>query len=240
MPRSEPAEPTLPARAFSVRCANLASKLSPALSEKREQVACGHEIPDPEAFIFFSGPAGEIIGRNLGEKQKVLKLCAISEEFFVWVGYREHWRRGGSERNFRFVSAGFTFYVGRIWERYKLQFMRSEWVSKRSPEFNQGIGHPHWQVDAIETIRRHQRQEQPSFGSEPGDASVLPRLDNGPNNQDIETLLKMRIERMHLASAAAWWQTPPAQIAHSPKSIGELDHWIVGCISYFRQELKRC
>ena len=240
LPRSEPAEPTLTATAFSSRCSNLEVKLSEFLEERAGEIACFHNILDRDAVIFLGGRASETIERNTGSNHQVVRLCALSEEVFAWAGFREQWQRLGREKKFRFVSAGFTFHTGRQGELRKPQMMRSEWVSRRSREFHSHIGHPHWQVDVLDTIRRSLRQKDAGFGndSELGDNGHFEdvrQTDNVPR-----TLLNMPFERMHLASAAAWWQPQPVQIAHSPASVAELDRWIIGCIAYTRQELMRC
>jgi hypothetical protein len=55
-----------------------------------------------------------------------------------------------------------------------------------------------------------------------------------------DILLGLTIERMHLASAAPWWRWPIIPIATAPADVAELDRWILGCISYLRQEVQRC
>lgn len=239
LPRSEPAEPTLSVRAVSDRCSNLARKLSPILEESRDQVACYYQIPDPDAFIFLGGPASEVIERNLGSKHRVVRLCALTRDIFAWAGYREQWQRLERERSFRFVSAGFTFHAGRQGELHKPQMIRSEWVSKRSPAFDSMIGHPHWQVDVLDTIRRQSMWEAAYFGDDTESNFTASFRENGPTDQVVQSFLNLPIERMHLASAAAWWRRPQVDIAHSPKSITELDRWVVGCIAYIRKEFAR-
>lgn len=240
MPRNEPAEPTLSATAFPSRCSNLAIKLSRFVEEKAGEIACFHNIFDTDAVIVLGGRASEMIERNTGGNHQVVRLCGLSGEVFAWLGFREQWRRSGKERKFRFVSAGFTFHTGRQGELRKPQMMRSEWVSKRSREFRSHIGHPHWQVDVLDTIRQRARQIDSDIGydSKLAVGEHFGRVDQ--SGQVPRSFLNMPMERMHLANAAPWWQPQPVQIAHSPASIAELDRWIVGCISYARQELMRC
>jgi hypothetical protein len=53
-------------------------------------------------------------------------------------------------------------------------------------------------------------------------------------------LLGLTVENMHLASAARWWRTSDSQVAHAPQTVVDLDHWIIGCVSYLRREAGRC
>ena len=197
-------------------------------------------MSDVVALISLGGRASEVIERNTGTKQRVVKLCPISDELYAWVGFREQWQRMGSQRNFAFVSGGFSIHVGRPGEVNKPQVMRSEWMSRHSSVANGDVGQPHWHIDILETARNSMDDTPARFDAKE-DLEVVRefRFENdAPRYEDL--FLGITIERMHLASAAQWWQGQDATISHSPTTVSELDQWIFGCMAYIRQEMYRC
>lgn len=149
------------------------------------------------------------------------------------VGFRERWQRIENTKSYRFVEGGFTIHVGKQGELSKPQIMRSEWVSRRSKAFGEGIGHPHWQMDVLETVRARPADVPVRFETEEMIATEFGEQE--PDEADQDLLLGLTIERMHLASAAHWWRLPSSSIANSPANVAELDRWILGCIGYLRQ-----
>lgn len=198
------------------------------------------EISNTQAALSLGGRASEIIERNAGAKHRVVQLCSLSEEVFAWVGFRERWKRSGKEKHFRFLDGGFTIHVGKEGEIFKPQIMRSEWVGRRGNEFQEHIGHPHWQIDILETARGGGPRAPARFNGGSNPTPVLEfAADQGAPVID-EILLKLPLERMHLASAAPWWRPPKVRVANSPNSVSDLDRWITGCVCYIRQEVNRC
>lgn len=240
LPKSDVSEPTLSANAFPRRCAQLSVRFSKLLDESRGEIAFFPEISNSMVFVLMGGRGSEVIERNAGPDHSVVKLCGLGEDVYAWAGFREEWVRTGRERKFRFKSAGFTFHAGREGEIRKPQILRSEWVSRRSSEFRTNVGHPHWQIDVLETFRLRIPEESSPFtnGADLGSQQKVGFGDSTEKNSEV--FRNMRLERMHLASVAPWWMSGNAQIAYSPSNVDELDRWIVGCISYTRRELMRC
>lgn len=238
MPSSEPDEPKLSAGAFERRSKELAVDLARTLDMATGEVSLAYDIANLQAAMSLGGRAGEIIARNRGKPHRVIPLCRITDDVFAWVGYREHWKRENGEQNFRFIEGGFTLHVGRQGELDKPQILRSEWIGRRSGMFGNEAGHPHWQLDVLESARQavveparfaENPTELVEFGSASAEESFGESL-----------LFGLTVERMHLASAALWWRKPSLPIAHPPESIADLDRWILGCVTYLRQEVRRC
>lgn len=187
-------------------------------------------------MLFLDGRASEMVARNRGGRHKVVPLCTISGDVLAWAGYREKWGRHGNEQNFRFIEGGFTLHVGRVGEIEKPQVMRSEWVGRRSRSFAEHAGHPHWQMDVLESTRMRAQDEPVTFAEAPPSPAEFKAADPAP----VDLLRRLTLERVHLASAASWWQEAPQVIAHAPASVADLDRWVLGCIFYLRQEIGRC
>ena len=238
--RGDDAEPTLSATALTQRCMTLAAQLGDALEHETGELSFVSEISNTQAALTLGGRASEVIERNAGPKHRVVQLCSLSEEVFAWVGFRERWKRIGKERHFRFLDGGFTIHVGRQGEIFKPQIMRSEWVGRRGNDFHDHIGHPHWQIDILETARGGVPEVPVRFDAGSSPTPILEFKADQAAPQIDDVLLKVPIERMHLASAAPWWQPPKVRVANSPKTVSELDRWILGCVCYIRQELYRC
>ena len=233
-------EPILPFTNVKSRCLTLASKFTDILKEPTGYIFCDTATVNDETTISLGSRAGEVIERNAGQSHRVVQLCSLSIDVFAWVGFRERWRRDGKERSLRFVDAGFTLHVGRQGDLIKPQILRSEWVGMRGRHFHDHIGHPHWQIDIMDTARRRWMEEVLVFGDSPqrrpnGTFGV----DHKPELVD-QLLLMVPVEKMHLASFAPWWQKGTVTVANAPANVSELDRWIVGCISYLRQEVERC
>jgi hypothetical protein len=239
LPKGEVAEPRLSGAGLGQRCTALAVKLNDVLQQANGDFWFRCDITDENAVMILDGRMGEVIERNRGQRHRVVPLCSVSGDIFAWVGFREYWQRI-SGKNYGFVEAGFTIHVGRKGELTKPQIMRSEWVGRRSVLFGDLIGHPHWQMDALETARA--RIPDPPIRFDDVGAS-MPAQEFGKEAEaklGDDMLLGLTIERMHLASAAPWWRQPAFPIANSPAEIAELDRWILGCVFYIRQEIGRC
>lgn len=200
------------------------------------EVLLAPDLSNEIAAVSLGGRASEIIERNRGGRHRVLPLCMVSSDVLAWTGYRERWEKRGHELNFRFVECGFTLHVGRVGEIEKPQIMRSEWVGPRSRSFVENVGHPHWQMDVLESARAQLWVEPVTFAEVPPSPAEFKAPDSFP----IDLLRRLTLERMHLASSTTWWRHPPQPIAHMPTNVADLDRWILGCISYLRQEIGRC
>jgi hypothetical protein len=235
---AETKEPSLSVRAFEQRARSLAVSFGNAIGLRAGQIVFAPDISSTVAIMTIAGRDSETITRNRGKTHRVVPIFSISDDVAIWTGYRETWLKEGSEQSFRFADAGFTLHVGRLGELAKPQILRSEWVGRRSRAFVELAGHPHWQLDILEsarearpkTVRFGDLAEQPAMKEFVGKDSVEPS----------ELLSGLTVENMHLASAALWWRSSAAAVAHTPVSVKELDLWIIGCISYLRQEASRC
>lgn len=236
----ETKEPQLQPDALFRRCTQLESKFSAALEQSRGQIEVYAEVLGSEAFVYLGGRASEVIERNMGRKHRVVKLCALSDDMFIWVGFRERWAQTQKGKKLSFIEAGVTFHAGRQGELMKPQLMRSEWVGRRGSGRQGNAGHPHWQIDLLETIRN---QVEEDFIQRENRFDATYSEESQPNVMAVQSsrdLLDIPFERLHLASAAAWWRGPSVTISHAPATMQELDHWIVGSVSYTRREFLRC
>jgi hypothetical protein len=188
----------------------------------------------------LGGRASEVIVRNRGATHRVLPLCTLSQDVYAWIGFRERWTRNSGEQSYRFEEGGFTLHIGREGELAKPQVMRTEWSGRRSSSFTNQAGHPHWQLDVLETARTRMPAPPARFDSLEEPALLVEFRQPPPADMNTDMLLGLTIERMHLASVAPWWRQPMVPIAIAPADVAELDRWILGCISYLRQEIQRC
>ena len=153
LPKAEQVEPTLSTLAFTQRCKALAVRFGQVLGQATGEVAFAPDISSTAAMMSLGGRASEIIARNRGKPHRVLPLCPIVGDVLAWIGYRECWQKLGAEQSFRFFEGGFTLHVGRQGELDKPQILRSEWIGRRSNVFVNEAGHPHWQLDVLESAR---------------------------------------------------------------------------------------
>ncbi len=240
LPRVEPAEPSLSASMFSQRCKTLAVRFGEAVGLATGEVAFAPEMSNAAAVMTLGGRASEMIARNRGRTHRVIPLCPVTDDVLAWTGYRERWRKQGAERIFRFVEGGFTLHVGRQGELSKPQILRSEWIGRGSDAFIHQAGHPHWQLDVLESARADVPKASPRFNDLAAPPTVLEFSSEPASVVGDNLLLGLTVERMHLASAALWWQVPSVPVAHLPATVADLDRWILGCVAYLRQEAGRC
>ena len=165
MSKADTVEPKLTVAAFSQRSKALADKFSDILGVTKGQVFFTSQTTDTDATLDLNGRISEFIERNRGPKHRVIPLCQLAVGIFAWVGFRERWQRIEDTRSYRFIEGGFTIHVGRQGELSKPQIMRGEWAGRRSKTFGEGIGHPHWQLDVLETVRAHSADMPARFES---------------------------------------------------------------------------
>ena len=218
----------------------LAKQLSDTLGFAKGEIALLPEIRGLAAVMTLGGRASEAIARNRGKSHNVVPLCAVTEDVFAWSGYRELWQKESADKNFRFVEGGFTLHIGRQGELAKPQILRSEWVGRRNGAFGNQAGHPHWQLDVLESARTRPRETTARFDDTIDERAAVD-FGGEPRPMSGEDLIfGLTIERVHLASAALWWKQPSIPVAHPAETVADLDRWVLGCVSYLRQELGRC
>ncbi|RWK76105.1 MAG: hypothetical protein EOR51_29960 [Mesorhizobium sp.] len=238
MARSEPEEPKLSAAAFQQRSKALAVQLARTLDIATGEVSLPSEIASLQAALSLGGRASEVIARNKGKPHRVIPLCGIANDVLAWIGYRERWERESGEQSFRFIEGGLTLHVGREGALEKPQILRSEWIGRRSGMFGNYAGHPHWQLDVLESARQAV-VEPPRFAeANPATPVEFGSAVEEPFGESL--LFGLTVERMHLASAALWWRKPSLPVAHPPESVADIDRWVLGCVNYLRQEVRRC
>lgn len=240
MAKAEAPEPKLSVAAFSQRCRSLFVEFGRVIGLATGDVAFAPEVNRTSATMTLAGRVSEVIARNRGGQHPVVPLAALSEDVFIWAGYRELWQKQGSEQNLRFVEGGFTLHLGRQGEMAKPQILRSEWVGRRSRAFMDLAGHPHWQFDVLESARSIVSTNSVRFG-DPESLPPVTEFDSAAISGDGSDLLKgLTVESMHFSSAAMWWRLPKTSVAHVPEKVTDVDHWILGCVAYLRQEAARC
>lgn len=106
------------------------------------------------------------------------------------------------------------------------------------PEALFDAGHPHWQLDVLESAR--QAVVEPARFAEAAAHPVEFGSASAEEAFGESLLFGLTVERMHLASAALWWRKPSLPVAYPPESVADLDRWILGCVTYLRQEVQRC
>lgn len=193
----------------------------------------------------LSGTGVERIDRNRGTAS-VAQLLPLPGDLFAWLGYQEIWDLQGG-RNFAFRQAGLTVHVGEVGDPLKPQLFRLEWPGLRDWDRcgvgfqSHGAGHPHWQIDLLESL--HDQRDISSF--EPEVAEKVENFDVEVATRTLsDRICSLTLEKMHLASAAPWWTSRPAEFGlhhlNAPESKEDLLRWLTASLSYIKQELSRC
>jgi hypothetical protein len=105
-------------------------------------------------------------------------------------------------------------------------------------------GHPHWQLDALESLsdddlaeRAEKLLSQLKAESDPEVREFSPQL---PHSDVRDMVIAQKLSRIHFASAAAWWKSAPHdEHAHGPKGLVEVENWVRRSLDYVKLELKR-
>ncbi|MXY52917.1 MAG: hypothetical protein F4Y86_10400 [Gammaproteobacteria bacterium] len=132
----------------------------------------------------------------------------------------------------------------------KPQFFRAEWQAPApgtdaGPDTVTGPGHPHWQVDAVESFSEYDEQAQELLRLLKDEGQGIVARDFRPTDllsQEREEVMAIRnnLSRVHFASAAAWWRPAPHNIhAHIPASMREIETWLQSTLDYTVAELAR-
>jgi len=213
--------------------------------------------PDWSAPLIVAGLVGadcEHIYRNRGGQVHVVPFCDLTENLVAWLSYREEWRdeQLGRKGRFSFRSSNLSIYFGRKHDTYKPQMFRAEWAgwaqwSGGSYSFQGGdAGHPHWQVDAIESLQGDKLEQRASNLSrllsetDAQSRQIVDFADPEPNHQTKSIIASQNFSRLHLPSAAAWWKSPPHDVhTHSPRTTADVQIWVGRSLRYVRSELQR-
>lgn len=203
----------------------------------------------------LDGAGCERIQRNRGFGASVAPLIPISSGLWAWLGFHEEWNlepSAGKTRRFSFRTTGITVHLGYRRIQHKPQMFRAEWAgwarwngSDYSYQAG-GAGHPHWQFDAMDSLRERKAAERAAASLEilKSEQENMPARDFVPNAitaEDASDLVGTHeISRLHFASAAAWWKSSPhSDHAHAPKTLNEIRAWLEKTLGYVTSELAR-
>jgi len=197
------------------------------------------------------GQGCDFTERNRGRGQvAVAPFVELKDDLWSWLGYHEEWADdpGGRGRRLSFRSSSLTIYFGRAHENPKPQMFRAEWAglarwggAKDYIFQAPGAGHPHWQFDAIESLKRLDDAEEVAALRElltGGGDAVSKFQPNGTRASLADSLSDHSLSRIHFASAAAWWKLGEPH-AHGPGKPDDIRSWLAGSLAYIAEELGR-
>jgi hypothetical protein len=204
---------------------------------------------DYQASAVWTGLVGRIverIDRNRG-RANVAPFCELSNDLMTWLGYQEVWDADGGRTPFVFRQASLSIHAGDVGDPIKPQLLRLEWPGLRDWDRSgvgfqsHNAGHPHWQIDVLESLRNRTKPVQ----FDPDPAGDLETFEAAPTRMTLsDRIRELALENMHLASAAPWWVKGPGQFGlhhlNAPESQESLCRWLKAAIAYIRQELSRC
>lgn len=192
---------------------------------------------------FFGNEGCERTERR-GKTTNAFPLAEIRADQFLWVGFQERWDQKNS--TFQFRELGLTFFVGLRGRADKRQIFRAEWPGFRvwqgTADCFQGedAGHPHWQMDYDEPRSQEELANELRRRLR-GDAAI--REFSESDVAVAEDKDRLKIERVHFASAAHWWRSNGKDDlelhAHAPQDEQHLRKWTCSCIRYVRREARR-
>ena len=213
---------------------------------------------DPE-FVYSSVICGlkgfvcEFIPRNRGRGVHVAPLLELGQGLWVWLGYREEWdceRQIRNNRKYSFRSVRLTIYIGPKNNVIKPQMFRAEWdgwakwdKSNYSFQAN-NAAHPHWQFDVVDSLSDDDHSRRATQLLRRLKAEADPEiLEFSPQLSDVDVrdiVATQKLDRIHFASAAAWWKPPPHNgHMHSPKELADIEKWVQHSLDYIKIELGR-
>jgi hypothetical protein len=225
----------------------LSQQIGNALNLNRQKLSVGAEYPAGGAWAGLRGSACERVDRNRGRASFVAPLRELPQNLIAWLGFQEIWDVQDGRGRYAFRQLGITIHFGFQGDPIKPQVLRLEWpglcdwsgagIGFQSP----GAGHPHWQLDILESLQTASADAE----FDPGAAEVLENFDDVPVAPTVVELVNsLTFESMHLASAAPWWlgQTTEFGLHHmnAPSDHASLSRWLVNAIGYLYQELGRC
>ena len=202
------------------------------------------------------GKGCEIAARNRGGDAHVAPLFGFSGGIWAWLGFYQEWAREGSakgtRRKYSYRSTTLSIHLGFPNIRHKPQIFRAEWAGWA--KWNGGTygaqagnaGHPHWQFDAVESLRRQETEESVRtylavLKEEADGAEARTFSPNAVQSSEIDDLVwAMDFSRIHFASVAPWWKgAPDDRHAYFPASVGDVEAWVQRTIEYTLEEFDR-
>jgi hypothetical protein len=225
---------------------HVSSILSAGLGRSLREVSADAEYLAAGVWTGIRGSAVERIDRNRGTAA-VAPLLHLPNALYAWLGYQEVWDLETGRAPYVFRQTSLTVHLGEVGDPIKPQLLRLEWPGLKDWDRSGigfqsfGAGHPHWQIDFFESI--HEQTTSALF--EPDIADKIETFGAEAITPTLSDRIRsLTFERMHLASAAPWWSSKPADFgAHhlnAPADEGELSRWLAGSINYLKQEIARC
>lgn len=219
---------------------------SAGLGRRSREIGIDADYQAAGVWTGLRGAGVERIDRNRGTAS-VVPLVPLVADLSAWLGYQEVWDLEGGRTPFAFRQSSLTVHVGEVGDLLKPQLLRLEWPGLRDWDRSgvgfqsSGAGHPHWQIDLFESLheRRDQQTFDPDFGEE------VESFDGEVGTPTLsDRIRELTFEKMHLASAAPWWLSRPAEFGlhhfNAPAEQGDLSRWLTAAIAYIKQELSRC
>ncbi len=200
------------------------------------------------------GSGCERIERNRGHPVLVAPMISLGRGLWAWLGFREEWdfdQEINGKKRLLFRTAGVTVYFGYRNMIDKPQIFRAEWAgwarwNGASFSHQAGeAGHPHWQFDAVDSLMPEGVAERAALALEvlrkEEEAATPTAFSPTISAEDvIDTVMSRRLDRLHFASAASWWRSPPnGSHAHAPQSAAEIETWLTACLAYLTDEMAR-
>ena len=241
---SLPAQLLVSKGALDRRWGKLTEVIGRRLNYARQELQVSADYTTERVSAGLIGSACERVMRNRGGASFVAPINVLRDDFCAWLGLQEVWDVGSGQRPYAFKQLGVTVHFGYKGDPIKPQVFRSEWVGVRDWDGtginfqSPGAGHPHWQIDIMETMRIATGPVAFDHGSE----HVEDFSDEAPS---VDALVRLvTIESVHFASGAHWWALPPADglplHVNAPGDDADLTRWLESSLSYIKQELERC
>ena len=201
------------------------------------------------------GTGCEIVSRNRGTDAYVAPLVGYREDMWAWLGFYQEWASeptAGKVRRYSYRSTGLTIHFGFRNMRHKPQIFRAEWAGWakwNGQSYNQqagNAGHPHWQFDGVESLKRRDSEKlartySEMLTAEEKTVELQAFSPQGMEMSDINEIVGAKdFSRLHFASVAAWWRKTPEDIhTHFPSSESDVEAWVKKTIDYTVEELDR-
>ncbi len=233
--------------ALDQRWRELTAQLGSMLGQNAQKVRIDAEAQSDRVWAGLQGSACERVTRNRGGAASVAPLCTLPRNLVAWLGLQEVWDIRAGPRPYVFRQLGLTIHFGYTGDPVKPQVFRLEWPGVRDwtgaglAFQTPGAGHPHWQIDILQSLAEETRAE--SFTVAP--TEIIEDFGSEPSTPELDELLRsITLENMHLASAARWWMPSTScqsgQHMNAPPDLAGLTRWVAESVSYVKQELGRC
>lgn len=201
------------------------------------------------------GNGCELASRNRGSDAHVAPLFGFDGGVWAWLGFYQEWAREGSSRvvrQYSYRSTTLSIHLGFRNIRHKPQIFRAEWAGWATWNgMDYGAqagdaGHPHWQFDVLESLRKEEtvetaREYLAVLKQEEHSSQVRPFSPDSLHLGEIDVVVGAKdFSRMHFASAASWWKNAPEnRHVHFPEEVRDIEAWVQRTIEYSVGELVR-